>query len=57
MTVRMDKDVELLVVAAMRSGNWKNENRMANQVLRQVLTPLHPSKKISNLQEKMGVKL
>lgn len=51
--VRMDADVALLVERAIRSGQFKNNNRLGNAALRKFLTPMFPSKRVAELQKKI----
>lgn len=56
--IRFDDDVKLLVQLAFRhlSGKaFKNINRMGNQGLRALLTPLVGNKRVRAMQEESGV--
>ena len=57
--VRPDDDVRLLLAIAIEQPgrDSKNWNRIANNALRNFLTPKLATKRILNLQEKMGVKI
>lgn len=54
--LRMDRDVEILMDLALKRGKFKNPNRAANHYLRTILTPLFPSKRVTDIQRDMGVK-